>query len=211
MWQLKHQGWARRFELDAVAERARSPRRHGRRPLSGEKARTISKIRTKPVSVFRIGTAYELHAVVQNVRTKLARPAGHVKIVNDKLDKANLLVALAGDELKRENAAAWLADQLHLPLYRVSLGALMMTGWSEAERILGRIFKAAVRGDVVLYFDQADELFGLGKKTTHDKARVTNEFLQHIVLSRGLIILAVTGRKKIEPMWVNYTDYFIDL
>lgn len=211
MWQLKHQGWARRFELDAVAERARPPRRHGRRTHAEVKDRAVSTIRGKSVEAFRIGMAHQLHAVVQHVRSKLARPAAHVKIVNGKLDKASLLVALAGNELTRENTAIRLADQLRLPLYRVSLSALMMAGWGKAERVLARIFKAAARGDVVLYFDQADALFGLDKKTTKDKGRVMEEFLQHIALSRGLIVIAVTGRKKIEPMWVNYADYFFDL
>ena len=211
MWQLKHQGWARRFELDAVAIRFRSPRRPGRLTHAVVKSRSVLDKRTKTLAPFRAGIAHQLHTVVQNVKSKLARSTGHVKIVNGKLDKASLLVALAGDDLARENSAAWLADKLHFPLYRVSLDALMKEGRGETERILARVFTAAAKGDVVLYFEQADVLFGLGKNLTSDRIRVTNALLQHITLHRGLVLLAVSGRKKIDPMWVHYVDDFFDL
>lgn len=211
MWQLKNQGWARRFELDAVAIRSRSPRIPGRQKHAGVKTRSVLDQRAKTLAPFRTGIAQQLHAVVQNVKSKLARSTGHIKIVNGKLDKACLLVALAGDDPARAISATWLADKLHFPLYRVSLDALMKEGRVEAERILARVFTAAAKGDVVLYFEQADVLFGLGKILTPDRTRVTNALLQHITLNRGLVLLAVSGRKKIDPMWVNYVDDFVDL
>lgn len=212
MWQLKHQGWARRFVLDAVAERASPPRaKKGKTPPARSTARLSSSKRTQAAVTFRAEIAQHLQTVVKNARAQLARPAGRIKIVNGKLDQASLLVVLAGDALTRDRAAHWLADQLRLPLYSVSLEAWIAEGWTETERNLDRVFKAAERGDVVLYFEDAELLFGISKKTTQAQTRVTNALLQHIALSRGLVLLAVSGRKKIEPVWVHYADDFIEL
>lgn len=204
MWQLRHQSWAARFQLDKVAERPPPKRalkaRAGANPRKGVKAATM----------FSKGIRTQLDAVLLAAKAKLARSAGEVTIVDGKVDMASTLTVLAGADTACGQAAGWLAAQLHLPLYRVSLDRLRGQQTGDVQRIFRRVFEAAARSDCVLYFDHAEALFG--KKTRGGvNDRVVDSLLEYIALSRGLILWAVPSRKKVEPVWVQYADHWIDV
>lgn len=91
-------------------------------------------------------------------------------------------------------AAAWLGQETKLPVYRVDLSQLLSKYIGETEKNLEQLFTKATANNWILFFDEADALFG--KRTTvkdaHDK--YTNQeisyLLQRLEEYPGIIILA---------------------
>ncbi len=91
-------------------------------------------------------------------------------------------------------AASWLATKLGLPLYRIDLAAVINKYIGETEKNLNKVFTQAENKGWVLFFDEADALFG--KRTeisdAHDRyVNIDTSFLlQRIEDHDGLVILA---------------------
>src|SRR5512137_2889175 len=60
----------------------------------------------------------------------------------------------------KTTAAEVLANELKLDLYRIDLSQVISKYIGETEKNLRRVFDAAEDGGVVLFFDEADALFG---------------------------------------------------
>ena len=91
-------------------------------------------------------------------------------------------------------AAEVIADELGLDLYRIDLSAVVSKYIGETEKNLRRLFDAAEDGGAILFFDEADALFGKRSevKDSHDRyANIEiNYLLQRMEAYRGLAILA---------------------
>jgi hypothetical protein len=104
-------------------------------------------------------------------------------------------------------AAAVLANDLGLDLYRVDLSAVVSKYVGETERNLRRVFDAADEGAAVLLFDEADALFG--KRTevrdSHDRyANVEVSYLlQRMEAYRGLAILTTNMAQAIDAAFLR--------
>ncbi len=95
-------------------------------------------------------------------------------------------------------AAEVLAKELDLDLFRVDLSAVVSKCIEETEKNLGRIFDAAEDGEWILFFDEADALFGSRSevKDSHDRyANIEiNYLLQCMETYHGLTILATNTK-----------------
>ena len=91
-------------------------------------------------------------------------------------------------------AAEVIANDLRLDLYRIDLSSVVSKYIGETEKNLARLFDAAEEGGVILFFDEADALFGRRSevKDAHDRyANIeVNFLLQRMESYRGLAILA---------------------
>ncbi len=100
-------------------------------------------------------------------------------------------------------AAGVLAGALRLNLYRVDLAAVVSKYVGETEKNLDKIFDAAARGGAVLYFDEADALFGKrGEvKDSHDRyANIeVNYLLRRLEEYPGVAIVAIKRHGDIAP------------
>jgi SpoVK/Ycf46/Vps4 family AAA+-type ATPase len=56
--------------------------------------------------------------------------------------------------------AAIVGRELGLDVYRIDLSRVVSKDIGETEKNLGRVFDAAERASVILFFDEADALFG---------------------------------------------------
>jgi hypothetical protein len=70
------------------------------------------------------------------------------------------LVAVAATGTGRRLAAQALADEVGVPLYRVDLAEVVSRYIGETEKNLSRLFDRAEDAGAVLFFDEADALFG---------------------------------------------------
>ena len=110
-------------------------------------------------------------------------------------------------------AAQTLARDLGKKLYRVDLGAVISKYIGETEKNLRRVFNAARKSRAVLFFDEADALFG--KRTevhdSHDRyANIEiNYLLQRIEEYAGVAILATDKRTKIDNALSRRFDFVI--
>jgi SpoVK/Ycf46/Vps4 family AAA+-type ATPase len=106
----------------------------------------------------------------------------------------NRVLVLAGAQQSAALAAAEVAAQMGKPLVRLDLGAVVSKYIGETEKNLELVFRDAQAAGAVLYFDEADALFGTRSdvKDSHDRyANLDTAYLlQKIEDYEGLLILA---------------------
>lgn len=111
-------------------------------------------------------------------------------------------------------AVHWLAREAGLPLYRVDLAALTSKWIGETEKNLSQLLDAAEQGDVMLFFDEADSLFGARTEVSdaHDRYAnaQTNFLLQRIEEYEGVAILATNSRDRFDPAFVRRFDMVLE-
>ena len=99
-------------------------------------------------------------------------------------------------------AAEVIANELRLDLYRIDLSAVVSKYIGETEKNLRRLFDAAEDGGAILFFDEADALFGKRSevKDSHDRyANIEiNYLLQRMEAYRGLAILATNMKSALD-------------
>lgn len=111
-------------------------------------------------------------------------------------------------------AADMLAGALGLDLYRIDLSTVVSKYIGETEKNLARIFAEARTSNAVLFFDEADALFG--KRTqvhdAHDRyANVEISYLlQKMEEYQGLVILATNLRKNIDEAFVRRLHFTVE-
>lgn len=118
-------------------------------------------------------------------------------------EPSGAVIVLSGaTALRRQKAAEVLAEELQLDLASVDLAAVVSQYIGETEKNLTRVFDMANRHGSILFFDEADALFG--KRTpVHDvHDRYANAevpyLLQCIENHEGLVILTTNGKSRIE-------------
>ena len=104
-------------------------------------------------------------------------------------------------------AAEILADDLSLDLYRVDLSSVVNKYIGETEKNLRRVFDAAERSGAILFFDEADALFGkrTSVQSAHDKYanQEVAYLLQRIEEYDGLLILASNFKNNIDDAFLR--------
>jgi len=104
-------------------------------------------------------------------------------------------------------AAAVLARELQLDLYRVDLSAVFSKYIGETEKNLDRLFAAAADSGAILLFDEADELFGKRSDVSDSHDRYANldinYLLQRLENYEGLAVLATNFRTHIDPAFLR--------
>lgn len=111
-------------------------------------------------------------------------------------------------------AAHWMATRLGLPLYRVDLAALTSKYIGETEKNLSAVLGAAEHADVLLFFDEADALFGARTDVSDSHDRFanaqTNYLLQRIEDFDGIAVLASNSRDRFDPAFSRRLDAILE-
>jgi hypothetical protein len=119
------------------------------------------------------------------------------------------------DRERRLVSAQTLARSLGRNLYRVDLNAVVANYISETEKKLGRVFDAAKRSRAVLFFDEADALFGkrTNVKESHDRyANIEiNYLLRRSEKYAGLTIVAIKNRTRINKALLRRFHFIIPI
>ena len=99
------------------------------------------------------------------------------------------------------------------PVYRVDLSLVVSKYIGETEKNLGRVFDAAQSRDWILFFDEADALFGRRGETRDAHDRYANQevsfLLQRIEMYDGIAILASNLRENIDPAFARRFESII--
>lgn len=99
-------------------------------------------------------------------------------------------------------AAEVLARDLHLELYRIDLTRVVSKYIGETEKNLSRIFTDAAASRAILFFDEADALFGKRSevKDSHDRyANIEVSYLlQRMEAYQGLAILTTNMKSAVD-------------
>jgi hypothetical protein len=110
-------------------------------------------------------------------------------------------------------AAEVLANDLRLVLYRIDLSAVVSKYIGETPKNLRRVFDAAEGGPALLFFDEADALFGKRSevKDSHDRyANIEiNYLLQRMEAYRGLAVLATNMKESLDPAFLRRLRFIV--
>ncbi|MEH1926899.1 ATP-binding protein [Nostoc sp.] len=111
-------------------------------------------------------------------------------------------------------AAEVIANDLQLNLYRIDLSAVVNKYIGETEKNLRRLFDAAEDGGAILFFDEADALFGKRSevKDSHDRhANIEiNYLLQRLEAYRGLAILATNLKSSLDHAFMRRLRFIVN-
>jgi SpoVK/Ycf46/Vps4 family AAA+-type ATPase len=126
-----------------------------------------------------------------------------------------LKVLFAGESgTGKTMAGQALARDLGLDLFRIDLATVVSKYIGETERNLDRIFDAAEGSNAILFFDEADALFGKRSEVRDSHDRYANievaYLLQKMESYEGAVILATNLRRNIDEAFLRRLDFVID-
>ncbi len=111
-------------------------------------------------------------------------------------------------------SAEVMAHELGLDLFRVDLSSVISKYIGETEKNLDRVFQDAQDSNAILFFDEADALFGKRSevKDAHDRyANIEiNYLLQRVEEYEGVIILATNLSKNIDQAFLRRLHFAIE-
>jgi SpoVK/Ycf46/Vps4 family AAA+-type ATPase len=111
-------------------------------------------------------------------------------------------------------SAEVIANELHLDLYKIDLSQVVSKYIGETEKNLHRIFHEAQWSNAILFFDEADALFGKRSevKDAHDRyANIEIGYLlQKIEEYDGIAILATNLRKNMDEAFVRRIQFIVE-
>ena len=111
-------------------------------------------------------------------------------------------------------AAEVLANELELDLYRIDLAGVVSKYIGETEKNLRKVFDAAEQSGAILFFDEADALFGKRSEVrdSHDRyANIeVNYLLQRMEDYRGLAILATNRKSALDEAFMRRLRFVVD-
>jgi predicted nucleic acid-binding protein len=134
----------------------------------------------------------------------------------DRMNRGLAITALFAGEsgTGKTMAAEVLANHLKLPLYRIDLSAVVSKYIGETEKNLARLFDAAEQGGAILFFDEADALFGRRSevKDSHDRyANIeVNYLLQRLESFKGLAILATNMKGALDGAFLRRIRFVVN-
>lgn len=111
-------------------------------------------------------------------------------------------------------AAEIIAGELALDLYKIDLSTVVSKYIGETEKNLSRIFTEAETSNAILFFDEADALFGKRSeiRDAHDRyANIEVSYLlQKMEEYEGVVVLATNFRKNMDDAFVRRMQFTVE-
>ncbi|XXY47657.1 ATP-binding protein [Sorangium sp. So ce269] len=112
-------------------------------------------------------------------------------------------------------AAEVLAGELAMPLFRIDASRILSKWIGETEQHLARLFDEADRAHAVLFFDEADGLFGrrtaVSTATDRYANLETNYLLQRIEEHEGVVLLATNLKGNMDEAFARRLHHVIEI
>jgi hypothetical protein len=110
-------------------------------------------------------------------------------------------------------AAEVIANELGMSLHRIDLSAVVSKWVGESEKTLQSLFNAADDANGILFFDEADALFGKRSEVQQSQDRFANIeinfLLQRLETYRGVSILATNMRSALDPAFLRRLRFIV--
>lgn len=107
--------------------------------------------------------------------------------------------------------ATALAAKTGKVLHHVNLSEVFSKGIGETEMNLQTIFEKAKATDSILFFDEADALFGKRSNVKEAHDRYANTLLQQIEKHNGLVLFATKHTTNLDPAFVRRLNAIVNL
>jgi ATPase family associated with various cellular activities (AAA) len=134
----------------------------------------------------------------------------------ERLGHSGSLVALfaGASGTGKTMTAGVIAAALDIDLYKVDLSGMVSKYIGETEKNLDRIFDVARKANAMLFFDEADALFGKRSevKDAHDRyANIETAYLlQKLEEHPGVVVLATNVKRNIDEAFARRLHYVIE-
>lgn len=110
--------------------------------------------------------------------------------------------------------ACLLAKATGRKIFRIDLSMVVSKYIGETEKNLAKVFQRAEQADWILFFDEADALFGRRTTTQSAHDRYANQevayLLQRIETFHGIIILASNFRKNLDEAFIRRFETIVE-
>jgi len=141
--------------------------------------------------------------------------AARIRRIAGKNPGAGTIALFAGPSGTGKTAAAEaLATQLGRPIQRVDLSQVESPFIGETEKNLRQLFDAAEQSGALLFFDEADALFGKRSevKDSHDRfANIeVNYLLQLIRTHPGVTVIGTGAKDEVDPALIRASRFVVD-
>ncbi|MCP4297750.1 MAG: ATP-binding protein [Proteobacteria bacterium] len=107
-----------------------------------------------------------------------------------------------------------IANELKLDLYKIDLSTVVSKYIGETEKNLSKIFKEAETSNAILFFDEADALFGKRSEVRDSHDRYANieigYLLQKMDEYTGVVILATNMKKNMDEAFVRRMHFSVE-
>ncbi len=111
-------------------------------------------------------------------------------------------------------SAEVIANELSLDLYKIDLSCIVSKYIGETEKNLSAIFREAETANSILFFDEADALFGKRSEVKDSHDRYANieigYLLQKMEEFEGVVILATNMKKNMDEAFVRRMHFTVD-
>ena len=165
----------------------------------------------------------ELSEKIEKAARKISLPQ-HLQEINEWItqtkmspvevhQKAHIALLYGSKQTNIPSTAALFAHQAGKEVYHVDLSALVSKYIGETEKNLEHLFKVAETKDWILFFDEADAIFGKRTKIQDSHDRYANlevsYLLEKIEAYNGLVIFATNRKSKIDAAFLRRIKHII--
>ena len=110
-------------------------------------------------------------------------------------------------------AAEIVAGELGLALFRIDLSGIVSKWIGETEKNLDRVFQAASDSNAILFFDEADALFGKRSEVKDSHDRYANLEISYLLQKmegyEGVAILATNMRQQLDDAFLRRLTFMV--
>lgn len=112
-------------------------------------------------------------------------------------------------------AASWISTNIGTDLYRVDLSSVASKYIGETEKNLDRAFNSTNESGLVLFFDEADALFGKRSEIEDAHDRYANieisYLLERLEQHGGIIVLSTSSSDHIDEVFLRLIDVIVEI
>ena len=159
-------------------------------------------------------TRLSLPASLQELQEWLINQKEKSAPTGKKKNQKNSILFYGSKKSGKYTIATMLANQAGKELYKVDLSKLVSKYIGETEKNLSAIFKQAEDKGWILFFDEADALFGKRSEVKDSHDRYANQdvayLLQKMEAHNGLVILSSNMKNNIDDAFMRRLNSIIN-
>ena len=150
------------------------------------------------------------------IRGKMTKRVAEItRYLKSSKPKSGTMALFAGPSgTGKTMSAEVLAAETGRDLYRIDLAGVVSKYIGETEKNLDRVFEKAAANDAILFFDEADALFGQRTDVRDAPDRYanadTNYLLQRIEQYPGLVILISSHKSDLDEALLRRARFVVD-
>jgi SpoVK/Ycf46/Vps4 family AAA+-type ATPase len=180
----------------------------------GKLARHIKPFSDRSASNLSEKQKQALHQIIAHLKTI---PDTGIKkgVTTTNLPRSGTIILFpGGNGSGKTMAAGILAQALQRELYSIDLNQVISKYIGETEKNLTTLFSAAEAADVILFFDEADALFGKRTEIKDSHDRYANQevsyLLQRVENFSGVTIIALNLKSHFEKKLLEKALFVVD-